>query len=372
MGGARISILKRIKRKIFNYRNKNSQKIISLEKKLNNACYEIKAIKRENKLITSQLEAQKITNNTMKISLVKTKIERFPDCVNCKDVDWFSVFNEDQKIRVKYWERLYQEKEINLATELKGISRIYLEFFSNNEQLKLLDTISLNDVNLIEIERSDQKNLLNNFVKGKSARILGPTVNNFISTMDDTFTVATSVISDKKVDIAYYSSFIFREEFESIIKMLQQGNIKFAVVNRENIDDADVPEDLIDRIYCLHRFDRGFDAHLLGIQRAIYDLVTRGVEDIKVEGVNFYTELPYHNKDYRTQVSGSASSLLTSWSIHDLIFNFQFMKSMLCHSNLRLAVQDEYSYIFKHDYKYYANKVIENMKKEDSNSTFPK
>ncbi|OEE83858.1 hypothetical protein A1OQ_03680 [Enterovibrio norvegicus FF-162] len=362
------SIIRYIKNTL-KYKKRNDEKIVALEKKLNNACYEIKAVKRQSKAISTQLETQKSLNNTIKLSLVKAKLGHLPDCINRSDVDWFSVFNEEPKVRVKYWEKLYQDKEINLATELKHISCIYLECVSKIGKLKLLDTISLNKSDRIEIEKSNDSNRFSDFIKGKCARILGPTEKKIISTSENTFTVGTSVIFDKKVDIAYYSSFIFREEFDSIVKMLQEGNIKFAVVNRENIEGVDIPSELVDRIYCIHKFNRGFDTHLLGIQRAIYDLVTRGVEDIKIEGVNFYTKLPYHNKDYKTQVNCSGSSLLTSWSIHDLVFNFQFMKTMLNKSGLKIEVQDECSYIFQHDYNYYTNKVIANMKTEDFNLT---
>jgi len=271
-------------------------------------------------------------------------------------ISWRCVFSSDPILRKRAWEDLYLERRIGLATELKLLSAQYFHG-KRDECAGLYVAISSNSVPPEMVEKYFSDGFKNSdrelnepcegfreYIKGKGVEVSGPLSGDSIRTQGIVRVAMNVVNSGSGADVSYYSSSVFSKRSTDVFKLLASGELKYAVVNAFNRNkyNFEIPGELVCRVKALCVFEGGFDSHLLGVQRCVFDLLHYDPKLINISGVNFYSKLPYHNASYLRQVTED-EALLRSWSVHDVVFNFLFMQ-YICRNNT-VYVVDESKYL---------------------------
>ena len=355
--------------KVINKRIRNANRQIAhIEEKYEQQAKIIEKLQISNKKLSKVIKREQEARGLTRLRCVESILDE--DIYNhYHNVKWSAVFSDIKAERIEYWQELYRKKEIEIAENLKLLSRTY--FINENSKKKDKVKYGSNDIKLFFKENllvENESNLFSDYVKNKKIRLRGPTAKKITFFDDEIITVVMNAVHlEEKVDVSYYSSERFIKDREHILGLLEQGLIKFAIVNNPSLGSSDVPEIYRGRILFIHHFDKGFDAHLLGVQRIVYDLICRGANKIEIEGVNLYSKLPYHNEEYKALIKTAGDELLNSWAKHDVVFNFCFLKASLNYKNSKVEIIDEFSYLLNLSKDDYISIITSNINNEFKN-----
>lgn len=361
-------------KKLINYPKFTNKRINNINKKINNIEENYKQQEKIienlqflNKKMSKIIKREQKSRGLTRLRCVEYLLDK--DIFNIyHDICWSAVFSDIKSERVEYWQELYRSKEIELTEHLKWLSRFYFLGGMSNKVTKIkYGSNDIEDFFKLNLFLDEKNNIFNDFVSNKKIRLRGPTT--VIALSDDkAITVVMNAYNlEEKVDISYYSTERFIKDREHVLGLLDQDLIKFAVVNNPILENFEVPDRYRDRILSIHNFDNGFDSHLLGVQRIVYDLMCRGANKIEIEGVNLYSKLPYHNKEYKPLIKNSGDELLNSWAKHDVVFNFCFLKASLKYKNTKVEIIDEFSYLLNLSKDDYISIITSNINNEFTN-----
>lgn len=134
--------------------------------------------------------------------------------------------------------------------------------------------------------------------------------------------------------IIYCSGEFFRGNFADVNSWLLSNKIDATVVNGFRRDKYAfcLDDNVSDRIRSPYPFLLGPDAALLGIPRALYDVLHQGATKVLVLNADFYVGYPFHMTGYPVSVTNWVE-LAKSWAIHDVAFNYS-LSSMMVNNNL--------------------------------------
>lgn len=248
--------------------------------------------------------------------------------------------------------------------ELNRRQRAMLGFFTNDISLLRPG---------VRRETSCANDSFGSLIQGKRVVVVGPSlslthIGQFIDEHDCVVrlnylgtTEEDPKLFGRKTHVSYYSKQSYLANANRIQAMLANRSLSYAVVNQwKPLLNEQLPSDLTHRIRGLNPFLLVFQARLLAIPRCLVDLLYHHPEEIYVAGTDLYSSFPLYRSGYKLYLT-DWHELLKSWSIHDLFFNFQFLR-MLKASNTQVHGSAHFCNVLQQSTASYAEKLELNVR----------
>ncbi|MFB9213683.1 hypothetical protein [Vibrio sinaloensis] len=237
-----------------------------------------------------------------------------------------------------------------LKTEVKG--SLYRVILSNLHAIGLLPS------NYTLVQPADP---IKEYVQDRPVVVTGPSsTHDSCDDIDkDSVKVSLSCLPESKVDISYVSSQFYKANKKELEKRLNDGELAFVIVSGS-------PKSFVDsnnygrKLFGISPFVLAKSSPMLGVNRAIYDLLARGIDDISIKNVDWYSAYPLHDKKYPTLLK-TVEDYLKSLSLHDLATNFIVSKRLYFTNSLNAS--EYYDRLMKSTTRDYLDIVSSNFKK---------
>jgi hypothetical protein len=244
--------------------------------------------------------------------------------------------------------------ETQLLDSLKSTIKpsLYNVIVRNLNSIGLLPSVSL------EMNNNDP---IKDYIGNRNLLIIGPSsLAENIDGFDENQVVKVSLscLPVNGANISYVSSQFYKENKIELENMLENGSLAFLIINGS-------PKNFMSskyygvKLFGISPFVLTKTSPLLGLNRTLYDLLSRGVKNIIIRNVDWYTANPLHIKSYPTKLS-DVDDYLSSLNIHDLATNFLIAKRI--YSNHTINCTEYYSSLMDSTLKDYLYLVSLNFK----------